>query len=99
MNWLIVVRVSQEQHFLVLKVNERTCFVAGCIGLWPSSMKIINGGINMEAPLALRHVQNILKAFVPGTTLSDVIYGVCYVTNQKYVTRARAVWRNHCEVQ
>ena len=82
----------------MFKVNEKTGFVAGCIGLWPSSMTLVDGGIDCEAPLALRHVQRILEAFIPGTTLSDVVNGVCYVTEPEFVHRAMGVWLNHCKV-
>lgn len=56
-------------------------FISGCIGLWPASMTMIQGGISVEAALALRHVDRIITAFSNSTqSLLNGFYGVCYVT-------------------
>ena len=66
--------------------------MSGCIGLIPGSMKIVEGGIEAEAPLALRHVKRVIDVISPSSNLKDSIYGVCYVTSSNYLHIANYLW-------
>lgn len=65
--------------------------LAGQISLVPGSMVMINGGIKSQCQLALRHVERLLKA-IGKSDLRDVVQGICYLSDQKYVEHARSLW-------
>ncbi|XP_031559563.1 diphthine--ammonia ligase-like [Actinia tenebrosa] len=62
--------------------------VSGCIGLWPSTMSIVEGGIAVQAALSLRHVDRIITAFKPMESLLNVFYGFCYLTRYQDIAIA-----------
>ncbi|XP_065051613.1 uncharacterized protein LOC135681209 [Rhopilema esculentum] len=58
-----------------------TIFVSGSIGLDPGSMKMACGGVEAQAPLALRHIDRILAAIHTSTSLPDAIIVTCFVVS------------------
>lgn len=67
-------------------------FCAGMIGLCPSTMQVIDGGINAECVLTLRSVSRVLDAMQPGLGLKDIIAATCYVTRPGLEMVARKHW-------
>ena len=67
-------------------------FCAGMIALCPSTMALIEGGINAECRLSLRSVTRVLAAMYHGLGLRDVISATCYVTEPGMETTARSHW-------
>ncbi|XP_038072963.1 diphthine--ammonia ligase-like [Patiria miniata] len=67
-------------------------FSAGMIGLCPSTMRIVEGGITPQCALSLRSLQRLLMAMHPGASLSTVVCGVCYVTDSRHIDVARKHW-------
>ncbi|XP_050540996.1 uncharacterized protein LOC126905392 [Daktulosphaira vitifoliae] len=74
-----------------IKVGD-IIYVAGQIALVPGTLNIVEGGILRECRLSLRHVSRIIKAVDSNTQLRDVVQGICYVTNTKYIHAARTEW-------
>ncbi|XP_063295593.1 diphthine--ammonia ligase [Pelobates fuscus] len=68
-------------------------FCAGQIALKPCSMQLVSGGIAVEAVVSLRHVDRVLDAVRPGTSLSHVLLAHCYVTQSSYIPTAVAAWQ------
>ncbi|XP_072030489.1 uncharacterized protein [Amphiura filiformis] len=69
-----------------------TFFCAGIIGLCPSSMQMIEGGITTQCKLSLRSVSRVLEAMHNGLSLSSIIINVCYVSDPRYMSIARHHW-------
>ena len=55
-------------------------------------MQMIEGGITTQCQLSLRGVSRVLEAMHHGLDLSDVLVYVCYVSHQKYLSKAREHW-------
>nr|XP_023013166.1 diphthine--ammonia ligase [Leptinotarsa decemlineata] len=66
--------------------------LAGQIGLVPGSMELVKGGIKAECRLGLRHLERLLKAVDSNFNLSNVVQGICYVSNVAFVEPARKLW-------
>lgn len=64
-------------------------FVSGQIAMVPANLSIIQGGIQAEARLSLRHVERVLAAMSAGCTLSSIVSCVCYVTHLAFVAIAK----------
>ncbi|KAM8921626.1 diphthine--ammonia ligase [Pelodytes ibericus] len=73
-------------------------FCAGQIALKPCSMQLVPGGITAEVGISLRHVERVLDASSPGTTLSHVLLAHCYLSRSCYVPTAVAEWRRNQKV-
>ncbi|XP_048580154.1 diphthine--ammonia ligase isoform X2 [Nematostella vectensis] len=67
-------------------------FVSGNIGLWPASMKLVDGGVSTQAALSLRHVDRIVSAFSAHGNLRNTLSGVCYLTCAQHIPVARKAW-------
>ncbi|XP_053331540.1 diphthine--ammonia ligase [Spea bombifrons] len=67
-------------------------FCAGQIALKPCTMRLVPGGITAEADVSLHHVERVLGAMSPGTSLSHVLLCHCYVTQSSYIPTAVAAW-------
>ncbi|OCT68707.1 hypothetical protein XELAEV_18039995mg [Xenopus laevis] len=67
-------------------------FCAGQIALKPCTMQLVSGGATVEAQVSLLHVERVLDAINPGTTLAHVLLVQCYVTNRSYIPIALAAW-------
>ncbi|XP_002731447.1 uncharacterized protein LOC100368513 [Saccoglossus kowalevskii] len=67
-------------------------FLAGQIGLCPSTMELIEGGIHPQTRLSLRSVCRVLSAMNPRLDLSHVLQCICYVTNQAFIPVAKREW-------
>ncbi|KYO28747.1 ATP-binding domain-containing protein 4 [Alligator mississippiensis] len=67
-------------------------YCAGQIALVPCTMQLVSGGIQTEATVSLRHVEKVLKAMSHNTELQHVLMANCYVTDNKYIPVARAIW-------
>ncbi|XP_075440800.1 uncharacterized protein LOC142486024, partial [Ascaphus truei] len=73
-------------------------FCAGQIALIPCTMQLLPGGIAAEVGISLRHVERVLDATSPGTTLSHAMVTHCYVTRASYIPTAAAAWhRRHAQ--
>ena len=48
----------------------------------------------MQSALSLRHVDRVISAFTPGSSLANVMQGFCYVTSISSIPGARQAWRN-----
>ncbi|XP_071951930.1 uncharacterized protein [Antedon mediterranea] len=72
---------------------EDTIFCAGVIGLCPSSMKLIEGGVLAQCRLSLRSVDRILCAMTSTTSICNAILTVCYVTSSSYIETAKNEWK------
>ena len=55
-------------------------------------MQMIQGGITTQCQLSLRGVSRVLEAMHHGLDLSDVLVNVCYVSHQKYMSKASEHW-------
>ncbi|GJQ85039.1 hypothetical protein Trydic_g4994, partial [Trypoxylus dichotomus] len=75
----------------VVKVGD-LMYLAGQIGLVPGSMQLITGGIKQQCKLSLRHVGRLLKAMDSNLTIRDVVQGICYVSDKKYIETANKYW-------
>ena len=75
----------------ILQVGD-TIFVSGSIGLLPSTMSMIPGGITQEAPLALQHVERVITALNPGESLQGIVHGFCFLTSPAFVSVAKNAW-------
>ncbi len=64
-------------------------YVAGQIAMCPADLSIIEGGVQPQCRLSLRHVQRILAAMHSGTGLKNVLLSICYVTKRMYIEMAR----------
>lgn len=82
------------------KVRD-TIFVSGSIGLWPSAMTMVSGGISREAQLSLQHVDKILTALNVVESLQSVVHGFCFLTSSVSVPVAKNAWscalKDKCE--
>lgn len=82
------------------KVRD-TIFISGSIGLWPPTMSMVTGGISMEAPLSLQHVDRILTALNVAKSLQNVVHGFCFLTSSVFVPVAKNAWshalKDKCE--
>lgn len=58
---------------------DRTVFVSGCLGLSMDTGKILPGGADAEAKLALTHLKNILLA--SGSRLENVVKTTVFLQN------------------
>ncbi|XP_063697230.1 uncharacterized protein LOC134828168 [Culicoides brevitarsis] len=67
-------------------------YISGQIALNPGSLEIIDGGIDVQCCLVLRHISRIIEAMNVNGKLRDVLQGICYVTNQNDIQIARRVW-------
>ncbi|XP_019407547.1 PREDICTED: diphthine--ammonia ligase [Crocodylus porosus] len=67
-------------------------YCAGQIALVPCTMQLVSGGIQTETTVSLRHVEKVLKAMSPNTELQHVLMANCYVTDNKYIPVAHAIW-------
>ncbi|XP_071482370.1 uncharacterized protein [Diadema antillarum] len=72
-------------------------FCAGIIALCPSSMRMIEGGINAESRLSLRSVARVLAAMQRGLGLRDVVAATCYLTQLELEGTARNHWLRSLE--
>ncbi|XP_033631204.1 diphthine--ammonia ligase-like isoform X2 [Asterias rubens] len=74
-------------------------FSAGTIGLCPSTMQPIEGGITPQCALSLRSLKRVLAAMDPKVTTRNVVGGVCFVTDAHHLTVARQHWERlaNCE--
>lgn len=43
------------------------------IGLVPGTLQVVNGGVEVEARLALRHVSRVIAAIAPSTDIRAVV--------------------------
>ncbi len=71
------------------------------IGLCPSSMQMIKGGITTQCKLSLRGVSRVLAAMYHGLGLSDIIVNICYVSDPRYIAVAERHWEmalSQCQV-
>ena len=68
-------------------------------------MKLIDGGIRVQARLALRHVDRILQAMQPpvsgdsSSNLCNVCLAICYVTQREFIAPAKkelAIYWTQC---
>jgi len=73
------------------KVGD-TIFVSGSIGLLPSTMSMIPGGITQEAPLSLQHVERVITALNPGESLQGIVHRFCFLTSPAFVSVAKNAW-------
>ncbi|XP_047475310.1 diphthine--ammonia ligase-like isoform X1 [Penaeus chinensis] len=73
--------------------------VAGMIGLVPGTLQVVNGGVEVEARLALRHVSRVISAIAPSTDIRAVVQGVCYVTKLSDIGVARRMMARLSESQ
>lgn len=82
------------------KVRD-TIFISGSIGLWPPTMSMVTGGISIEAPLSLQHVDRILTALNVAKSLQNVVHGFCFLTSSVFVPVAKNAWshalKDKCE--
>ncbi|KAM4690076.1 diphthine--ammonia ligase [Rhinophrynus dorsalis] len=69
-------------------------FCAGQIALKPCTMQLVPGGITVEVGVSLHHVNSVLDAVSPGTSLNHVMLAHCYVTRHSYIPTAMAAWRD-----
>lgn len=67
-------------------------YVAGQIGMRPSDLQLVRGGIAAQSALSLRHVSRVLAAMHPSLTCTSILLSVCYVTNHAYIACAREQW-------
>ncbi|XP_022103817.1 diphthine--ammonia ligase-like isoform X2 [Acanthaster planci] len=67
-------------------------FSAGMLSLCPSTMQTVEGGITPQCALSLRSLQRVLAAIQSGVSLSNVVGGVCYVTDIRHLNVARRHW-------
>ncbi|XP_060530629.1 uncharacterized protein LOC132704569 [Cylas formicarius] len=67
-------------------------YLAGQIGLIPSNMRLVSGGIKAQCQLVLRHVRRLLRATSANVNLRDVVQSICYVTHSSYIEPARKLW-------
>ncbi|KAM9294453.1 diphthine--ammonia ligase [Gastrophryne carolinensis] len=67
-------------------------FCAGQIALKPCTMQLVSGGILAQSRLSLRHVERVLDAISPGTSLRHVLFSYCYVTQSSYIKPAMETW-------
>ncbi|XP_073465984.1 diphthine--ammonia ligase isoform X1 [Aquarana catesbeiana] len=68
-------------------------FCAGQIALKPCTMQLVPGRILAESRLSLRHVERVLDAVAPGTSLRHVMVAQCYVTQNSYIHTALEAWK------
>ncbi|XP_072283980.1 diphthine--ammonia ligase [Pyxicephalus adspersus] len=68
-------------------------FCAGQIALKPCTMTLVSGRIVAESRLSLRHVERVLDAIAPGTSLRHVMVAQCYVTQSSYIPTALEAWK------
>ncbi|CAL4075709.1 unnamed protein product, partial [Meganyctiphanes norvegica] len=73
--------------------------LAGMIGLVPGTMKMVEGGIDMQARLTLRHVSRVITAVAPTVDIRAVVQGVCFLTRLEDVGIARRTMARHSESQ
>ncbi|XP_033114954.1 diphthine--ammonia ligase-like [Anneissia japonica] len=66
-------------------------FCAGVIGLCPSSMMLIKGGVLPECRISLQSVDRILCAMT--ASFCNAILCICYVTSSSYIHTARQEWK------
>lgn len=66
--------------------------MSGSIGLLPSTMSMIPGGITQEAPLSLQHVERVITALNPGESLQGIVHGFCFLTSPAFVSVAKNAW-------
>ncbi|XP_051166123.1 uncharacterized protein LOC127284629 [Leptopilina boulardi] len=66
--------------------------VAGQIPLIPGSMTMLNSNIRQECRLTLRHIERLLKSVDSKTQLRDIVQGICFLTDFKYIKEARNEW-------
>ncbi|ESP02314.1 hypothetical protein LOTGIDRAFT_138598 [Lottia gigantea] len=75
------------------KMVDEMIFISGQIGLCPVTLSIIDGGIKIQASLALQHTSRILSVMAPGCNLNNVLLCICYVTNPVYIQHVKLQWR------
>lgn len=56
-------------------------------------MQLVPGRILAESRLSLRHVERVLDAVAPGTSLRHVMVAQCYVTQNSYIHTALEAWK------
>lgn len=56
-------------------------------------MQLVPGRILAESHLSLRHVERVLDAVAPGTSLRHVMVAQCYVTHNSYIHTALEAWK------
>ncbi|XP_005099215.1 diphthine--ammonia ligase isoform X2 [Aplysia californica] len=68
-------------------------FLAGIVPLIPASLSVIEGDITVQCSVALKHVQEVMKAMQPGLGLCDCPLVVCFVTHTDHMAVARQTWK------
>ncbi|PFX20718.1 Diphthine--ammonia ligase [Stylophora pistillata] len=84
--------ISHMGDAMAGKMVRDTIFISGSIGLWPPTMSMVTGGISMEAPLSLQHVDRILTALNVAKSLQNVVHGFCFLTSSVFVPVAKNAW-------
>ncbi|WAR18279.1 DPH6-like protein [Mya arenaria] len=71
-----------------VRVQNRL-YVAGQIGMVPTSLAMVEGGVRAQARLSLRHVARVLAAMVTNYRLDNLVTCVCYLTHSSYISVAK----------
>lgn len=74
-------------------------FCAGQIALVPCTLQLLEAGSKPQAQLCLSHIQKVLQAALPGSSLSHVLQAHCYTTRPRDAQLIRAVWRDVLKTQ
>lgn len=71
-------------------VQIGNCFYcAGVIGLCPSTMCTIEGGIHAENVLCLRSITRILQAMQESIQLHHILFAICFVTDSSFIQTSK----------